>query len=306
MAGQGLCARPERRCKGPAGQNSSHAAPGGLLGRDFSATGADQKWCGGFKEAAASEGPVFLAAVEDLCSRRVVGFAASGDHPAAEPAKAAANTAAAVRGGDAKGVISHSDKGPQHTAGAFAKACRRLGTARSAGRTGNALDNAPAEPFLSTHQHEPIDRRAWAAKAQARHETSLWAHTRHNQRRLHPAIGMVPPIEHEQAHTTDPHKQPLHDQGGSSPRLLLPSSGSPVLSRTLGSGAAMCLCAPRSPVRCSPGSAPTRTWLYGGWPVACTGAGIPRAADVTASPRVMKSGRSSMPGPVRGCRGGPL
>ena len=54
--------------------------------------------------------------------------------------------------GDIKGVIFHPDKGTQYTAGEFAKACRRLGIARSTGRTGNALDNAPAESFFSTLQ----------------------------------------------------------------------------------------------------------------------------------------------------------
>ena len=99
----------------------------------------------------------------------------------------------------------------QYTAGAFAKACRRLGIHRSSGRTGNALDNAPAESFFSTLQHELIDQRAWATKAQARQEISLWVQTWYNHHRLHSAIGMVPPVEYEHAHTPDPYNQPLHD-----------------------------------------------------------------------------------------------
>jgi len=116
---------------------------------------------------------VFSATVLDLRSRRMVGFATSNDYPTAEPAKAATNTAVATRGGNIKGVILHPDKGSQYTAGA----CRRLGTHRSPGRTGNALDNDPAESLSSTLQHEPIDQRAWAAKTQARQEISLWAQT---------------------------------------------------------------------------------------------------------------------------------
>ncbi|MCQ3809597.1 MAG: IS3 family transposase [Acidimicrobiia bacterium] len=157
MARQGLCARPKRK-KGLTSRNPGAVAPSDLLGRDFGAAEINQKWCGDFKEVKTAEGPVFLATVEDLCSRRMVGFATSNDYPTAELAKAAVNTAVATRGGDVKGVIFHSDKGSQYTSGEFAKACRRLGIARSTGRTGNALDNAPAESFFSTLQHELIDR----------------------------------------------------------------------------------------------------------------------------------------------------
>lgn len=210
MARQGLCARPKRK-KGLTSQSPGAAAPSDLLRRDFGAKAVDQKWCGDFKEVRTGEGPVFLATVLDLCSRRMVGFATSDHYPTAELAKAAINTAVATRGGNTKGVIFHSDKGSQYTAGEFAKACRRLGIHRSTGRTGNALDNAPAESFFSTLQHELIDRRAWATKAQARQEITIWVHTWYNQRRLHSAIGMVPPIEYELTHTPDPYNQPLHD-----------------------------------------------------------------------------------------------
>ncbi len=215
MARQGLSARPNKK-KGLTSQNPAHNAPEDLLRRDFSASGVNQKWCGDFKEVKTSEGPVFLATVLDLCSRRMVGFATSDDYPTAELAKAAINTAVATRGGNIDGVIFHSDKGSQYTAGAFAAACQRLGIHRSSGRTGNALDNAPAESFFSTLQHELVDRRSWATKAQARQEISLWVHSWYNQRRLHSAIGMVPPVEYEHTHTPNPHNQPLHEKGGSS------------------------------------------------------------------------------------------
>ncbi|WP_420621024.1 IS3 family transposase [Candidatus Poriferisocius sp.] len=210
MARQGLCARPKRK-KGLTSPDSSHAAPTDLLGRDFSATGVNQKWCGDFKQVPTAEGPVFLATVEDLYSRRMVGFATSDRYPTAELAKQAINTAVATRGGNVKGVIFHSDKGSQYTSEAFAAACRRLGISRSTGRTGNALDNAPAESFFSTLQHELISRRAWTTRARARREITLWVHTWYNQHRLHSAIGMTSPVEYEQAHNPDPQKQTLHD-----------------------------------------------------------------------------------------------
>jgi len=210
MARQGLQARPKRK-QGLTSQNPGIAAPSDLLKRDFSATAVNQKWCGDFKEVKTAEGPVFLATVEDLRSRRMIGFATSDRYPTAELAKAAINMAVATRGGPAKDVIFHSDKGSQYTAKTFAAACRRLGIQRSTGRTGNALDNAPAESFFSTLQHELISRRAWTTRSQARQEIATWISGWYNQHRLHTAIGIVPPIEHELAHTTNPQNQPLHD-----------------------------------------------------------------------------------------------
>ena len=210
MARQGLCARPKLK-KGLTSQNPQAVAASDLLGRDFSASGINQKWCGDFKEVPTGQGKVFLATVEDLYSRRMLGFATSDDYPTAELAKQAINMAVAARGGDVKGVIFHSDKGSQYTAQAFAAACRRLGIQRSTGRTGNALDNAPAESFFSTLQHELIDRRRWTTRDQARQDIAMWISGWYNQHRLHSAIGMVPPIEYEQAHTPNPQKQTLHE-----------------------------------------------------------------------------------------------
>ena len=169
MARQGLCARPKRRSKGLTSQNSSHAAPGDLLKRDFSAEGINQKQFGDFKEVATLEGPVFLATVEDLYSRPMVGFATSDDYPTAELAKAATNTAVAPASSPPDTSIIEVLRRPvesgQYTAGALAKACQRLGIARSTRRTGNALDisgwnihdtKSIDEPrLLSTVRHMP-------------------------------------------------------------------------------------------------------------------------------------------------------
>jgi len=73
--------------------------------------GPDHKWVGDFKQIDTDEGPVFLATVEDLYSRRMLGFAQSDSHPTAQLATDAINMAAAARGGDVAGVIFHADKG---------------------------------------------------------------------------------------------------------------------------------------------------------------------------------------------------
>ncbi len=117
-------------------------------------------------EIPTDEGKLYLATVEDLASRRLPGFAMS-DHHDAPLAKAALCMAAAVRGGDVHGVIFHSDKGGEYTGDVFTQACNALGVTQSMGRVGSALDNAVAESFNSTLEHELLSRTQFATKADA-------------------------------------------------------------------------------------------------------------------------------------------
>ena len=105
--------------------------------------------------------------------------------------------AAATRGGDVAGVIFHTDKGSQYTSNAFAEARRRLGVTQSMGRVGCALDNAAAESFFSTLDHELVSRRRYRTRGQARADIATWIDTWHNRRRLHSTNNMTSPIEHE-------------------------------------------------------------------------------------------------------------
>ena len=135
----------------------------------------------------------------DLYSRRIVGFATSNSYPTAELAQAAVDMAVATRGGDVTGVIFHTDKGTQYTAGDFAAACERLRVTRSSGRVGCALDNAAAESFFSTLTHELIRKRHWTTRRQARRDIARPITDWYNPRRLHSTLDMTSPIDYEQA-----------------------------------------------------------------------------------------------------------
>ena len=110
MARQGLAARPKKRRRS---RTAAGAAPEDLIGRDFTAGAPNQRWVGDFKEIPTGEGKVHLAAVMNLFSRRIVGFATSNRHPTAELAQAAIEVAVAIRGGDVTGVVFHTDKGTE-------------------------------------------------------------------------------------------------------------------------------------------------------------------------------------------------
>jgi transposase InsO family protein len=210
MARQGLRGRsPTRRRRSLTRPDRAAAPIPDLVRRDFHAERIDQRWCGDLTELPTDEGKLYLATVLDLASRRLPGFAISEHHDSAV-AKAALCMAAAVRGGDVDGVVFHSDKGGEYVGNLFTQACTALGVTQSMGRVGSALDNAAAESWNSTLEHELLSRRRFATKDQARREVARFIDA-YNHRRRHSSCEMLPPVAYEQrlaeraaAKTTEP------------------------------------------------------------------------------------------------------
>lgn len=196
MARQGLVARPGPRRRRCLTRPDKRAEPiMDLIRRHFGADAIDVKWCGDLTEIPTGEGKLYLATVEDLASRRLPGFAL-GEHHDAELAANALKMAGAVRGGDVRGVIFHSDKGSEYTADLFAQTCKSLGVTQSMGRVGSALDNAVAESFNSTLEFELLSKHRFASKAEARRAVAGYI-DRYNRTRRHSSCEMRSPIQYE-------------------------------------------------------------------------------------------------------------
>ena len=133
-----LVARPRRRRRGMTRPGKGRWRAPDLVRRQFHAKRPNQKWFGDGTEIETGEGKLHLASVIDIFARRVVGFAIS-EHHDAELAYAALAMAVAVRGGQVKGVIMHTDQGSEYTADLFRQACTRLGIRQSMGRAGSCL-----------------------------------------------------------------------------------------------------------------------------------------------------------------------
>jgi transposase InsO family protein len=197
MARQGVQGRSPKRKRRSLTRPDKAAAPiPDLVGRDFHAEEVDQRWCGDLTEIPTEEAKLYLATVLDLGSRRLCGFAI-GEHHDSALAKAALCMAAAVRGGHIDGVIFHSDKGGEYTGDVFTQACANLGVTQSMGRVGSALDNAAAESFNSTLEHELLSRRQFATKDQARRAVAEFIDA-YNHRRRHSSAEMLAPVAYEQ------------------------------------------------------------------------------------------------------------
>ena len=136
MARQGLVARPTRGRRGWLTRPDKAAPPApDLVKRDFTAPAINHKWCGDLTEVPTNEGKLYLATVEDLAWRRIVGFGLS-EHHDAELATAALKMAVAVRGGEVAGTIFHSDRGSEYTATLFERPARRCGSTNRWGGPG--------------------------------------------------------------------------------------------------------------------------------------------------------------------------
>lgn len=198
MAELGLRSRPKRRRKGSTRPGRGRWRAPDLINRDFATDRINHKWYGDGTEIKTGEGKLYLDSVLDMGARRIVGYA-MGEHHDAALAEAALQMAVAIRGGrDAiEDVIMHTDQGAEFTAGAFRRACGRIGgITQSMGRVGSALDNSVIESWHSTLEFELRSVEQFDTRAQARVRVAAWIEE-YNHDRRHSALGMRSPVQFE-------------------------------------------------------------------------------------------------------------
>jgi len=157
----------------------------------------DRVWVGDISYVRTWEGWCYLATVIDLASRRVVGFAVA-DHMRASLVGNALEMAIGVRR-PAAGLVFHSDRGSQYTAGAFRQLLARHGIVQSLSRPRQCWDNAVAESFFATLKTELVYRQPLPTRAAARHAVFEYIEVFYNRQRLHSALGYRSPAEYEAA-----------------------------------------------------------------------------------------------------------
>lgn len=211
MRRQGLVARRNRRRNGLTRQDKSAPKFPDLVRRNFTATRLNEKWVGDITEIPTAAGKLYLATVIDLYSRRLLG-AATSVHPDAALACAAIEMAVATRGGTqaiwrdevSERVIFHSDRGSTYTSNKFTTLCRGMGIRQSMGRVGSCFDNAAAEAFFSSLEWEVLSRNEFKTLAEGQAAVLEWCYGFYNHVRRHSTIGMVSPIDYENAAVAQP------------------------------------------------------------------------------------------------------
>jgi putative transposase len=167
-----------------------------LLARDFMASAINLKWVTDITYIETDEGWLYLAAVMDLCSRRIVGWSMSARIDA-KLVESAIEMAIVQRGPHA-GLICHSDRGVQYASEQVRNILGSHGIRQSMSRRGNCWDNAPMESFFSSLKREWLDAKKLPDHDQARKEVFSYIEMFYNRRRLHASLGYVSPAAYEQ------------------------------------------------------------------------------------------------------------
>ncbi|QRY40569.1 IS3 family transposase [Microbacterium hominis] len=169
-----------------------------LVKRQFVADRPDKLWVTDITEHPTRTGKVYCAAVVDVFSRRVVGWAIA-DHIRAELVVDALDMARWRRKPE-PGTVVHSDRGSQYTSWVFGHRLRQAGLLGSMGRVASRVDNGLMESFWSTMQRELFDQQAWQSRDELGQAIFEWIEAWYNPKRRHSGIGDVSPLEFENTH----------------------------------------------------------------------------------------------------------
>jgi len=163
--------------------------------RDFTAEHKDQLWLTDITEHPTREGKLYLCAVKDVWSNRIVGYSMA-ERMTAELAVTAVGNAVQMRG--PVGTVLHSDRGSQFRSRIFTQALTEGNLVGSMGRVGAAADNAAMESFFSLLQKNVLNRRTrWDTRDQLRIAIIIWIEATYHRRRKQRGRGRLTPIEYE-------------------------------------------------------------------------------------------------------------
>ena len=196
MRQQALRARPQRRRRpSDQGERSASAVAANVLDRAFEAAAPNRKWVADFTYIWTAEGWLYVAAVIDLFSRRVVGWSMSPSMTAQLVTDAL--VMAIWRRGRPTALLHHSDQGSQYTSEPFRRLLADQGVTCSMSRAGNVWDNAAMESFFSSLKTERTAGRTYRTRNEAKADVFDYIERFYNQRRRHSSLGYKSPVEFE-------------------------------------------------------------------------------------------------------------
>ena len=167
-----------------------------LVQRNFTAAAPNELWLTDITEHWTKEGKLYLCAIKDVFSNRIVGWSIDS-RMKARLVVAAVEMAVARRDGDVAGCVLHSDRGSRFRARKVHRTLTRHQMVGSMGQVGSAGDNAAMESFFALHQKNVLDRRTWATRDELRIEIVTWIERTYHRRRRQTRLGRLTPIEFE-------------------------------------------------------------------------------------------------------------
>lgn len=179
--------------------DSNHPLPvaENIVNRAFAPSDKNQTWTADITYIPTDEGWLYLAAVEDLYSRKIVGWSMS-DRIDSRLVVDALQMAVQRELPDA-GLVTHSDRGVQYASEHYQALLKQNDITCSMSRKGNCWDNAPMESFFATLKKELVHRERYQTRSQARQSLFEYIETFYNRVRRHSNLGYLSPVKFEQA-----------------------------------------------------------------------------------------------------------
>ncbi|XMN04802.1 IS3 family transposase [Streptomyces griseobrunneus] len=163
--------------------------------RDFTAAGPNRLWLTDITEHATGEGKLYLCAVKDVYSSRIVGYSIDARMKSSLAVRALES--AVARRGQVAGCIVHSDRGSQFRSRKFVAVLARHSMIGSMGRVGAAGGNAAMESFFALLQKNVLDRRTWATRQDLRIAIVTWIERTYHRRRRQKRLARLTLVEYE-------------------------------------------------------------------------------------------------------------
>jgi putative transposase len=196
MRDNGIRAKTARKFRQTTDSNHDLPVAENLLGRRFDPEEPNERWVADITYIPTREGWLYLAAVEDLYSRRVVGWSMA-DHMESRLVVDALELAVQRRLPD-EGLLAHSDRGSQYASEHYQLLLARHRIACSMSRRADCWDNAPMESFFASLKKELVHDADFATRAEARAAIVEYIEVFYNTTRRHSSLGYVSPAEYEQ------------------------------------------------------------------------------------------------------------
>jgi putative transposase len=198
MRQAGLRAKRVRRARRTTQAHPQHTYAPNHLQQRFAATAPNQVWLADLTYIATQAGWLYLAAVLDLYSRRIVGWAMA-THMTEALTQQALQMALRQRQPQAHALLHHSDRGSQYTSGDYQQLLAQHTMTVSMSGTGNCYDNAPMESFFAQLKTELVQHERYATPQAAQSSIFRYIEGFYNRQRIHSALGYLSPVQFEAA-----------------------------------------------------------------------------------------------------------
>ena len=197
MRREGIAAKTRRKFCVTTDSNHDRPVAENVLNREFGPEAPNQAWTADITYVATGEGWLYLAAVEDLNSRRIVGWSMGSRIDSRLVVDALEMALAGRRPG--AGLVAHSDRGSQYASEHYQRVLTKHGITCSMSRRANCWDNAPMESFFSSLKKELVHSESYVTRAEARASLFEYIEVFYNRIRRHSSLGYMSPAEYEQA-----------------------------------------------------------------------------------------------------------